>query len=153
MLWAAGAGDTPGSRSVYRLNGSTAAFRAALQHFTDATARGVPLAELLNMRNAVPAAWRRLPATFDMILWLGCTKLADVLSAAAGGTAATDMQLAALRELQGALGKLIELSLQPAPAARELPHATAHADRKFSLAADAIGDDLPAILALRPART
>ena len=114
---------TPGSRSIYRHDGgTTATLRAALERCAEATAESLPLIDLLGMRAAVAADWHRLPVTLDTVLWLGVTRLADELGhICSSGTSsiARQKQLAAVRDLQGALGRVIRASLQTASAERD----------------------------------
>lgn len=141
----------PGSRSVYRHRGGrTVPFRDQLQRCAMATAAGMPLMDLLGMRGAVPADRHRLPLTIDTLLWLGVTRFADALAlvcASGSSTAQRQQQLAAIRDLQGALGKVIRATLRPSSSDQDVERATARADAKFTRATDAIGDDLPAIRA------
>lgn len=138
----------PHSRSVYALHASTAPVRQQLQRCAEATVVAIPLIDLLGMRSAVPADWHRLPVTLDTVLWLGATRLADTLSLICGSGSSSPRrqeQLAAIRDLQAALGRLIRLSSQASPSERDTKRASQRADAKFGKATTAIEDDLAAI--------
>jgi hypothetical protein len=142
----------PRSRSMYAhaRDRSTAPWREKLDRCAAATGTGIPLVELLGMRGSVPGDWHRLPLTLDTVLWLGVTRLADDLSCICAGGASSprrQKQLATVRDLQGALGRVIRLSLQASPPEKDFQRATGRADAKFTRVTDLIGDDLPAIRA------
>jgi hypothetical protein len=138
----------PRARSAYSL-ASADPLREQLQRCTEAAQAGIPLVELLHMRGAVPGDWHGLPPTIDTMLWLGVRRLADDLSlicAVGASSPERQKQLAAVRDLQGALGRVLRASLQHSPS-QPAKQTMAKADAKFTRATLAIEDELPAIRA------
>lgn len=132
----------PHSRGLYTADVSAEPLREAVRRCSEASA--VLLIDLLVMRSAVPAAWRDLPVNLDLLLWLGVTRLIDdvalICEAAPGGPPGRRLtQLSMLRQLHGALGRIIERSRLAAPSAAT-KHAVAWADDQFARAASVIRD-------------
>ena len=146
-LEAAARQSEPGSRGMYRIGeaGGAEPLRWAINRCGEAVSRLLPLVELLDMRAAVPRDWLGLAVSLDTLLWLGVTRFADDLSFTTS-SARRQEQSEALRRLQGAIGKVIQLSLSPPlPEPKRRQAIERLADDQFTRTTNAIGDDLAAI--------
>ncbi|HEX3861483.1 MAG TPA: hypothetical protein VHY35_07300 [Stellaceae bacterium] len=125
-------------------DGDTERVREKVRRLSEASfGGGMPLVDLLDMRGAVPADWCLLPVTIDSLLWLGITRLIEDLALIVSGgmmTSRRQQQLAVLRDMQGAFGRVIRLAQGPAD---QQQRATDRANASFVRAAHKIdGDDL-----------
>lgn len=110
---------------------------------------GRALVDLLGMRATVPADWHRLPLNTDTVLWFGVTCLAEELSlicASGHSSPQRQAQLAAIRDLQGALGRVIRLERAGSPE-RDRTRAEAKVESAFVRASRVIEHSLPDIRA------